>query len=252
MRRRDLLVGLPVLAAGSKLLAQGASIESAGYRVALCIGVSQYTYYPSLPSALPDAIMIGNALAGLGFQASLLRDPTHHDFLLALAKFRMIAQGASLAVVYIAGHGFMQDGQSHVLTRDSPNLNGNARALTVPESVMLQAISDQPRQKVLFLDTCRELPHAPGALGPGSTSVSPYRAGVHVSYATQPRAPAFDGGTEHSPFAHALNAGLATPGLEVSDLARQVRLSVLQATSGAQIPWDKSSLLLPVILNSQT
>ncbi len=250
MRRRDLLAGLPLLATGSKLLAQNNIAEPESRRVALCIGSSQYLNFPDLPSALPDATLIGHAFVRLGFQTSLVRNPTYDDFLLALAKFRIIAESASLAVVYVAAHGFMQDGQSHILASDSPISQEGKRLRAIPEAVVLQAISNQPRQKILFLDTCRELPEAQDALGQTFTSASPYRAGVHVSYATQPRAPAFDGGTEHSPFAQALSAGLETPGLEISGLSRQVRLDVLRITSGVQIPWDKSSLLLPVVLNT--
>lgn len=249
MRRRDVVIGLPALATGSTLLAQNPAFGSTMRRVALCIGISEYLDFPDLPSARPDAALIGNTLAGLGFHASLVSNPTHNDILLALAKFRLIAEGADLAVVYVAAHGFMHGGQSHVIPQDGARADGHPRYATIPEAVMLQAISDQPRQKVLFLDTCRELPNGHPIASVPMDAGTPYRAGVHVGYATQPNAPAFDGDQGHSPFAMALNLALTTPGLDLPELSRQVRLSVLQSTSGAQIPWDKSSLLLPVVLN---
>ena len=245
MRRRDVLGALPFLATGSKILAQAPDQNPPDRRVALCIGITDYAHFPKLPSALPDANLIGRSLVALGFHASLVSNPSYDDFLLALAKFRLIAKGSSLAVLYIAAHGFMRDGQSHILASDSLHQVRSA----IPESVLLRAISDQPRQKVLFLDTCRELPEFSPNVTNDQVVDSPYRAGVHVGYATQPQAPAFDGIEGHSPYAHALNQGLTVQGIELAELSRQVRLSVLQATSGAQIPWDKSSLLLPIVLN---
>jgi len=243
MRRRDVLAGLPFLASAAPIWAQTTKTSHGPKRrAALCIGVSHYAHHPDLPSAVPDATLIGAGFANLGFRVTTLHNPTHHDLLLALAKFRLSAQGAELATIYVAAHGFMQDAQNHILCQDS-------RTQAVPEAVLLQAISDIPRQKGLFLDCCREDPTHFQTAQTRPTADSPYRAGVHVSYATQPQAPAFDGQTGHSPYANALNAALTIPGLELTEMTRHIRLKVLQMTSGVQIPWDKSSLLSSVIFH---
>lgn len=228
------------LAAGALLGPQVAQAEQSP--VALVVGVSDYDYVPALPSAVLDASLIGASFMSLGFRTSIMINVTKRNFLRGLARFRTKAADASLAVTYVAAHGTMLNGQGHVFLSDSQHLEDR-----VPESVILQAVNDKPRQKILFLDTCRESPILGAA---PSTGLDQYRAGIHVSYATQPNAPAIDGDDGHSPYAKALQNALEIPGLHMSEINRRVRLSVLRETHGLQIPWERSSLVLPVILNS--
>lgn len=178
----------------------------------------------------------------LGFRISLLINPTKAEFLNGLARFGAEGRGnMPLMLAYVAAHGGMMNGQSHMFFKDSKSVLDR-----VPETVLLQAMNGQPRQKVLFLDSCRESP----ILGANSeVSTEQYRAGIHVSYAAQPGAPAIDGENGHSPYANALQQALVIPGLDLFEVSRRVRLQVLSATNGLQIPWDRSSLVLPVVLN---
>lgn len=177
----------------------------------------------------------------LGFRVSMLINPTRAEFMRGLARFGAGAGNAPLTLTYAAAHGGMLNGQSHLFFKDSRTI-----ADRVPETVLLQAMNSQPRQKILFLDSCRESPIS------GQDDVAPteqYRAGIHVSYAAQPGAPAIDGENGHSPYANALQAALEMPGLDMFEISRRVRLQVLRATNGLQIPWDRSSLVLPLVLN---
>ena len=243
MRRRDLLAGLGAL--GLTGPARATPRPGRARRVCLSVGISHYRAGPALPSALPDARLIARGLSAAGFAAYLLEDPTQEELLLALAALRLQAARAELAVIYVAGHGFMCGGQGHVLPADAP-FDGTG---ALPESLLLQAISDQPRQRVLFLDTCRETAPVRPA-DPACPVAAPHSlGGVHVGYATQPGAPALDGADGHSPFARALYRLLQRPGLDLGELSRQLRLDVLRETQGRQIPWERSSLLAPVTLN---
>lgn len=179
----------------------------------------------------------------LGFRVSILINPTKTEFLNGLAHFGATVGAAPLALAYVAAHGVMMS-QSQLFFRD-----GRTLADRVPETVLLQAMNRQPRQKILFLDSCRENPISPSEEPVQSQQ---YQAGIHVSYASQPGAPAIDGENGHSPYANALQAALETPGLDIFELCRMVRLNVLQATNGLQIPWDRSSLVLPVVLNPRS
>ena len=221
-------------------------------RVCLAVGISRYLHGPDLPSALPDAELVARAMASVGFDAYVLRDPTQDDLLTGLAGLRLRAAeaDAALAVIYVAAHGFMRDGQGHVLPSDAPFAAGIPGPGPLPEAVFLQAISDRPRQRILFLDSCRDSAAVPRDRDPSFRQMTPHAlGGVHVGYATQPGAPALDGEGGHSPFARALHRTLARPGLELGEMSRQIRLDVLRATGGLQIPWERSSLLAPVYLN---
>jgi len=71
-----------------------------------------------------------------------------------------------------------------------------------------------------------------------------------VAFATRPGAVAFDqaGNARNSPFTAALLAAMNIPGQSISDLMITVRNAVDQATAGAQVPWDQSSLRAQVFL----
>jgi uncharacterized caspase-like protein len=227
---------------GTALIARGSFAQTQPQSNALVVGVSSYENLPDLPSAVPDASLVGASFMQLGFETNMLLNPTKDEFLHGLANFQVSAASAPLTLVYIAAHGGISQGQTHIFLRDAVALSDR-----IPESVLLHSVNDQPRQRIMFMDTCRDSP-IHGAL-PNRPSQQ-YRAGIHVSYATQPNAPAFDGGASNSPFALALQRALMQPGLELTQLTRRVRLDVIQATQGLQIPWDRSSLLLPVVLNS--
>ncbi len=52
-----------------------------------------------------------------------------------------------------------------------------------------------------------------------------------------------DGRGSNSPFTAALANAMARPGMPVEQMFRDVRVNVLRETSGAQTPWDSSSLV---------
>lgn len=208
---------------------------------ALVVGVSSYEHMPTLPSAIMDASLMAVSFRNLGLNVSLLVNNSRAEFLEGLAAFQIKARAAPLTVIYVAAHGGLAGGQSFMFMRDA-----SSKSDRIPETILLQSVNGTPRQKIMFLDCCREV-LVPGDAPP--TAMNEYRAGVHVSYATQPGAVAFDGNETHSPFALALQETLQVPGLDVSSIAQRVRLAVIRATRGQQIPWERSSLLSPVILN---
>lgn len=220
-------------------MAMPAMAEPAG--AALVVGISSYENMPALPSAVLDASLMAVSFKKLGLTVSLLINSSKEEFLKGLAAFQVKARAAPLTVIYVAAHGGLAGGQSFMFMKDAQN-----KIDRIPETTLLQSVNDTPRQKIMFLDCCREVA-APGNAPP--IAMSQYRAGVHVSYATQPDAVAFDGGETYSPFALALQKTLEIPGLDVTAIAQRVRLDVIQATQGQQIPWERSSLLSPVVLN---
>jgi len=238
--RRGFLAGLTGLATHA-VGGKAAALSTQDTASVLLVGVSEYDTLPVLPSAVRDAALMKVVFASLGFKTTMLINPTRDEFLYGLARFTHQSKSSSLMIAYAAAHGAMIGGQNHIFFKDSQTVEHR-----VPETVLLQAMNGQPRQKVLFLDTCRNSP-LPNIQGQIDTSQ--YHAGTYVSYAAQPGAPAIDGKNGHSPYAKALQAALKTPNQTLSELSRRVRLDVLQETNGLQIPWERSSLLLPIILN---
>ena len=68
-----------------------------------------------------------------------------------------------------------------------------------------------------------------------------------IAYATSPGATAADGDGSNSPFAAALVEHMDEPGWAIEKVLKTVRKDVREATDGAQVPWDSSSLAGEVI-----
>lgn len=208
-------------------------------RMALVVGNSFYEHGPDLPNAVADARAVAQHFKNSGARSFLATDATREQFLSALIEFQAVATDATTVLVYIAAHGVQVDGKLHILFSDSDPAQGQ----TVPLDIIVRALSGSVRNKVFFVDACREYPNAELVVPATSQSNLGAYAGLHVLYAAQPGTPAFDGAQGHSPFAKSL---LELPmGMEVTEIDRFIRKSVVNLTGGIQIPWSQSSLLGP-------
>ncbi|MEM6620293.1 MAG: caspase family protein [Pseudomonadota bacterium] len=207
------------------------------------IGIGAYSAAPRLPNAVPDAMAMGQALGRQGYAVTTVVNPDRDTLLVALARLRLQSQEARVTVIYVAAHGAFVGGESFIYAADTSGSLSEA----IPVRVLAQAISDRPRQKLILIDACREPPFnlSPKPQPPPQAPM----AGLQLEYAAQPGAPAYDGGAgAHGPFAAAWVAALGSEISDFGELARRVRLDVLRATGGRQIPWSQSSLLRPLDL----
>ena len=255
MNRREVICG----AGGAALAATSARSETTpdplagvtpwtkGQATALCIGLSNYDGQAELMTPRADAVAGATQLNSLGFTAKTLLDPTFEEVLQALAAFRLLSEQAELTLIFVAGHGVQIGDTLNVVALDAW-LDGKITAdRLVPESTLLQATSEKPRQRLLLSDCCRTPPATLPVGCPGSqVNANLGQAGVWINYAAQPNAPAFDGAGAHSPFTTALLRVLRSPDLDLDSAARRMRLDVIAQTKGLQVPWLRSSLLLPL------
>ena len=222
---------------------------TASDRVALVIGNAAYANGPDLKTPVQDAKVIAKTFEALGYETSVVQNGTKSEILLALAHLRLRSEHAEKVVVYFAGHGVLLDGMSFVVPSDAKFSETNLAKDLIPMNVVVRAISDQPRQKIIFFDACRDNPIYKSTSVKKQISTRSFNpAGLFVLYSSQPGAFAFDGIDDVSPFARAVidHAG-KDKNIEV--LAKRIRLDVLRSTHGQQLPWSKSSLLRPAFLN---
>ncbi|WP_120500651.1 caspase family protein [Roseovarius sp. EL26] len=230
-----------------------ATPEQAGRsHMSLIISVEQYDNVPDVVNAERDAKAIARRLSELGYGVFHLRNPNRDELLRTLAAMRLASAEASQVVVYLAGHGFQNGATSYFLTRDV-RLNTSSDEFShgaIPLRMIIRAISDKPRQKIVLFDACRTPPelNIPSHPAP-STTIAP--AGLLLAYAAGAGQPAFDGVGSFSPFATAFLRQMQTPDRPLIEILRNVRLDVVQQTGGRQVPWVQSSLLRPAILVPQ-
>ncbi len=218
-----------------------------GPRTALVIGTASYDFGPDLRTPVDDARAVASRLAALGYQTYLASDPTQPEFLTALAHFRVASAQASHVVIYLAGHGLRWRGETYLLARDTPmDGSGTMLARAIPLRVVVAAVSDKVRTKVILIDACRDLPHGADVMVGAPDATEPHApAGTFMLYAAQPGAVASDGQGAHSPFAAAVLRALSQE-RPLPDFARAVRSEVVAQTSGLQVPWSESSMLTEV------
>jgi hypothetical protein len=214
-------------------------------RVALVIGVSAYKNVQALTNPAKDARLIAQSLRTTGFDVTEVVDPDYVQFGQAIARFRVKAQAADVAIVYYAGHGVEVDGVNWLLP---VGVNGNAPEDLQFEAIRASAIADvvSPARtiRMVVLDACRNNPFkasrgwSNGRRSFGSRGLAREAAGnVVVLMATQPGETAADGaGQTNSPFAASLAHLIQEPALRLSSLPSRISRDVRQRTGAEQAP----------------
>ncbi len=235
---------------------------SASKRVALVIGNADYKHTAPLKNPKNDADAVSEVLKHLDFEVLKGTDLTHRQFGRTVAKFRRMLAGAEVALFFYAGHGMQMHNSNFLipvdaLLEDEDSLDFEAVQLRT----VLGLMEREPRTNLVFLDACRDNPLARNlsrSLGTRSASVGRGFAreetgiGTLIAFATQPGNVALDGGQhKHSPFTKALLKHIETPGQDIANLMRQVRLDVITATSSRQVPWNNSSLTAPFVFKTK-
>jgi uncharacterized caspase-like protein len=260
MRSRFLMVAL--LAALS--LAIGADRASAnGQRVALSIGVSAYQTSP-LPSPVKDATEVAGALAGFGFDVTLVSDPNSAQFKAAVDAFIAKARGASAAVVYFSGHGIQVNGEVYMMASDT---RIDRPELFQRDDFTVNGIVDRLQAagvdfKFVIVDACRSNPfldangrQALAAANAGRAERRSPATNTLVSFSSASGQNSQDWGTSIGLSLYTaalLDVMKRNDRIDVRDLTQQARALVqdLIARQGgeAQMPWEGSSLMRAVHL----
>jgi len=215
----------------------------AAQRVALIIGVSKYEKVPALTNPAKDARLVQATLQKLGFQVTVLTDPTRMQLIEGLGTFEQAAQGSEAAVIYYAGHGAMIDGVNYLLPKDAVSTSKTALTASSLESASLgQSLAGAKAVRLIILDACRNNPTATRSLGGNTRGLAretgPSSVSIVTLMAAAPGQVAQDGvaGAANSPFAIALTQGMTRPGATVGELPGYVQAEVERMTEGEQTP----------------
>ncbi|WP_457579908.1 caspase family protein [Ensifer canadensis] len=245
---------LPVLVV--MLAATPALAQEGGKRLALIVGISDYTVVGALPNAARDAEAFDGFLTQQDFETDLVLNADRRGLAEALARFSRKVGADDVALFYYAGHGMQLHGENYLVSTDARlESEFDIPAETVPLSEIINALEKRARISLIFLDACRDNPLAnrlnveiEGASRGGATRglapIETHGAGTMVAFAAAPGQVAADGTDGHSPFTRALIANLSGAGLEVGTAFKRVVRDVRRETSGKQSPQLLSSLAL--------
>ena len=118
----------------------------------------------------------------------------------------------------------------------------------VPVDLVLKQMDfAQSAVNIVILDACRNNPLSSAGRGAsrGLAEIKLKPVGSFISFSTAPGAVAEDGNGANSPYTAALADAIQRPGMDLAEVFRTVRKSVLKATNQKQTPWDSWSLTDP-------
>lgn len=235
-------------------LIQGQPAWASSDRVALVIGESKYSELGSLPNTLNDARAINKALNEMGYKTQLVLDASESFIRKSIRTFSAQSEGASIAVVFYAGHGAQVNGENFLLPvdMDIPKRESDIQISAIKVDDLITSLKS--KTKVVFLDACRDNPALVKSLSRGrgsyrgglapakNSSFDDQSSGIFIAYATDAGNVALDGTDQiDSPFTTALLKYIKQP-ISIDDMFSMVTKEVRLQTKNAQKPYKYASL----------
>jgi uncharacterized caspase-like protein len=234
------------------------NVPSSGSRIALVIGNGAYRAAPPLKNPPGDANAVAAALRGLGYDVTFRQNTGLRELIESLREFSLRAPKASVRMLFYAGHGVQVKGRNYLVPIDAdPKSEEDIQRQSADVGEFVDRLSAiRTGINIVVLDACRVNPFAGGVIvgpdgrrlkfrgaTPGGLATLDAPVGTLVAFSTAPNGVALDGAKgEHSVYARHLLANLPTPGLQIEQLFKRVRIGVAEDTSRVQVPWESSSL----------
>ncbi|XP_038599807.1 mucosa-associated lymphoid tissue lymphoma translocation protein 1 isoform X2 [Tachyglossus aculeatus] len=124
-------------------------------KVALLIGNMSYLNHPKLKAPLVDVYELTNLLRQLDFKVVSLLDLTEHEMRNAVDEFLLLLDKGVYGLLYYAGHGYENYGNSFMVPIDAPNPYRSANCLCV-QSILKLMQEKETGLNVFLLDMCRK------------------------------------------------------------------------------------------------
>ena len=233
-----LILSLTVAAAAAdcRTTGHGYNSEAVNRRVALVIGIAEYSDQPALANPANDARAVAHVLRELAFHVTPYVDLEQDEFQERVADFLEGLSKTDVALFYFSGHGVQVDGTNYLLPSD---YQGNSAEDATLRGLNVNDVKDIMARKaqyaMLLLDACRNNPYLGTKGGTGLTALE--ARGTAVVYATQAGKTA-EGFPykRHSLFTEKFLDALQEPGLTARELFQQVQNQVAEASNDLQIP----------------
>ncbi|XP_042303782.1 mucosa-associated lymphoid tissue lymphoma translocation protein 1, partial [Sceloporus undulatus] len=134
---------------------QSTERQSAVDKVALLMGNMSYCNHPKLKAPLVDVYDLTNLLRQLDFKVVSLLDLTEPEMRNAVNEFLLLLDKGVYGLLYYAGHGYENYGNSFMVPIDAPNPYRAANCLCVQNILRLMQEKDTGLN-VFLLDMCRK------------------------------------------------------------------------------------------------
>jgi uncharacterized caspase-like protein len=216
-------------------------------RLAIVIGNAAYRLSP-LDNPVNDARLIGGLLEKAGFKVFRYENLDRNGLFRALRDFGDRLNERTIAVFYYAGHALQLRDRNFLVPIEAEIRNEDEIEMaSVDVGFMLARMSSaHSRINIVILDACRNNPFAGKTRPARGLAQMDAPVGTLLAFATAPGKVSEDSpdkNSQNSLYTSHLAKHLLTPGLPVETLFKRVRVSVVNGTSGAQVPWENTALL---------
>lgn len=211
---------------------------------ALVIGNGAYAQVP-LKNPVNDAEDMSRALTDYGFSVTTRINANRREMRQAIREFGKRIKRGGVGLFFYAGHGIQVNGENYLVPIGARVLNEDEveDECLKASSVLRKMDTAENRLNIIILDACRNNPFArsfrSSQMGLARMDAP---AGSILGYATGPGSVAADGSARNGLYTSRLLKWMQTPDLEIGQLFRKVRVDVMAASDGRQVPWESSSL----------
>ena len=218
-------------------------------KVALLIGNAAYpgtaddpTNWRRLANAEHDVALVAAALRKSGFQVIQVKSGSYEEIRASIKLFSQLADGANLALVYFAGHGFEYQRRNYLVPVDAPPTVSDAevgnRFIDLDRMTVEVA---RARVNLFLIDACRtgmQVTQSPQAdskqFGHIEDQDLPVGTQLEILYSTARDQSAFDAAPPpndgYSPFAWEVARAIPLPHVDIGILFPTIRMAVLERT----------------------
>ncbi|CAF1308095.1 unnamed protein product [Rotaria sordida] len=224
-------------------------------KLALVIGIGKYDHCEELQNPENDANGMSDALKSIGFLVTKKLDLKRAEMKHVVIDFEESIEPDDMVLFYFAGHGIQWEDQNYLISKDTPNLNGEAlNKSAINAQHILDSLSDHNPYVIIFLlDCCRKYhlrnpevdardPDASGSQSVGLKAMS--KAGSLIAFACAPGTIAIEGkGQRNGLFTKHLLEHIKTENEDIQMILRDVAKGVKQESKSKQIPFVSASLL---------
>jgi formylglycine-generating enzyme required for sulfatase activity len=210
-------------------------------RLALVIGNSDYEGIP-LKNPVNDANDIATTLRELDFEVIKRTNLNKRELEEIAETFENRVTSNDVALFYYSGHGLQVDGINYLIPLNANIDEENDVRYEAIELNRIISKLEKANLNIIILDACRDNPFKGFRSScKGLAQISTNKVGTFIAYSTGPGNVAVDGTGRNSPYTKNLIKKMKTD-LKIEDTFKEVRKSVIDETSGRQVPWDSSCL----------
>lgn len=224
----------------------GLSQEAISKRVAIVIGIQNYTSIPALRNSLNDARDMSASLRSKGFDVIEVYDPfAKKDIQDGLRKyFNLVKDRNDVAgLIYYSGHGIQVDGSNYLIpVSANPQIKADLDDQCVKMDFVMGVLGEAGNSlNILIMDACRNNPFHGFSRGTErGLSVVDAPKGSYIVYSTKPGSVASDGNGVNGLFTSKLLKYMDEPNLNIEQVFKRVAKEVSEESNDSQRPWISS------------